>query len=91
MRFVPGAPFLAVEVRSEGDYGPGVEAAIAAKCTDYFAAGTRVVWDVDPVAERIEVYRASAPEAPVTYGRGDTAEAEPAVPGWVVAVDWIFA
>jgi hypothetical protein len=23
--------------------------------------------------------------------KGDTAEAEPAVPGWRVAVDWIFS
>jgi hypothetical protein len=54
-------------------------------------AGTEVVWDVDTMAECIHVYRASDPEHPVTYRRGDTAEAEPAVPGWRVAVDWIFS
>jgi hypothetical protein len=31
------------------------------------------------------------PNHPVSYRRGDTAEAEPAVPGWRVAVDWIFS
>jgi Uma2 family endonuclease len=53
---------------------------MADKRADYFA-GTQVVWDVDP----------SAPSQPTTYQRGQTAEAEPALPGWHVAVDWIFA
>ena len=90
MRFIEGPPTLAVEVRSEGDYIPSAEVEIAAKRADYFAAGTRVVWDVDPVAETVTCYRASAPAAPVVFRRGQTAEAEPAVPGWRVAVDWIF-
>ena len=62
MRFVKGAPTLAVEVRSENDYGPSAETEMAAKRGDYFAAGTLVVWDVDPVAERIHVYRAADPD-----------------------------
>ena len=64
---------------------------MADKRADYFAAGTQVVWDVDPLAEAIHVYKASAPTQPVTYRRGQTAEAEPAVPGWRVPVDWIFS
>ena len=90
MRFVEGTPTLAVEVRSENDYGPAAEVEIAAKRLDYFAAGTLVVWDVDPEAELIHVYRSTDPENPTTYGRGQTAEAEPAVPGWRIAVDDIF-
>ncbi len=90
MRFVEGAPSLGVEVRSENDYGAPAELDLADKRADYFAAGTLVVWDVDPVAEVIHVYRASDPAHPSTYRRGDMAEAEPAVPGWRVAVDWIF-
>ena len=35
---------------------------MAAKRADYFAAGTAVVWDVDPVAELIHVYRADTPD-----------------------------
>jgi Uma2 family endonuclease len=58
---------------------------------DYFAAGTQVVWDVDPLAEQIYVYKPADPSRPTTYGRGQVAEAEPAVPGWRVAVDWIFS
>jgi Uma2 family endonuclease len=90
MRFIEGPPTLAIEVRSEGDYTAAADAEMAAKRADYFAAGTAVVWDVDPVNARILVYRSTAPDQPVTYARGGTAEAEPAVPGWRVAVDWIF-
>ena len=63
---------------------------MAAKRADYFAAGTRVVWDVDPVAEAIHVYRAAVPDRPTTYTSGQVAEAEPAVPGWRLPVDRIF-
>jgi Uma2 family endonuclease len=91
MRFIEGPPTLAVEVRSENDYGAAAERELAAKRTDYFEAGTLVVWDVDPLAETVAVYRAAAPAQPVLYRRGATAEAEPAVPGWRVAVDEIFA
>jgi hypothetical protein len=45
---------------------------------------------VDPLAKQILVYTASAPLHPTAYGAGQTAEAEPAVPGWSVPVDWIF-
>lgn len=91
MSFLRGAPALAVEVRSENDYGPAAEIEMAAKRTDYFEAGTQVVWDVDPVAETVTVYRASDPTHSVIYHRGEVAEAEPAVPGWRMAVDEIFA
>ena len=91
MRFVEGPPTCAIEVRSENDYGAAAEDAMAAKRDDYFAAGTKVVWDVDPQAETVAVYRASDPTHPAVYRRGDVAEAEPAVPGWRVNVSDIFA
>jgi Uma2 family endonuclease len=91
MRFIEGAPTCAVEVRSENDYGSAAEAEMAEKRADYFLAGTDVVWDVDTKAECIHVYRASDPDQSVTYKHGTIADAEPAVPGWRVAVDWIFA
>jgi Uma2 family endonuclease len=91
MRFVDGPPTFAVEVRSEGDYGPSAEAEMAAKRADYFEAGTQVVWDVDPIAGCVHVYRAAAPDQPESYVRGQEVDAEPSVPGWRVAVDWIFA
>ncbi len=64
---------------------------MAAKRADYFAAGTLVVWDVDPEADLVHAYRAAAPDRPVTFRRGEVADAEPAVPGWRMAVDEIFA
>ena len=90
-KFFRGAPVLAVEVRSDGDYGPRAEREMAEKRADYFAAGTLVVWDVDVINELlIRVYRATEPETPTIYRRGDIAEAEPAVPGWKMAVDDLF-
>jgi Uma2 family endonuclease len=90
MKFFEGAPLFAVEVRNEFDYGPRVERERAAKRIDYFAAGTLVVWDVDLLSENIvRVYRAGETE-PTFYGRGQVAEAEPAVPGWTIPVDDLF-
>jgi Uma2 family endonuclease len=91
MQFAEGAPVFAVEVRSENDYGPAAERAMKDKRNDYFACGTLVVWDVDLLSEDVvKVYRASDPENPTIYRRGDIAEAEPAVPGWFMAVDDLF-
>ncbi|MCI0335597.1 MAG: Uma2 family endonuclease [Planctomycetes bacterium] len=88
MKFPEGAPMFAVEVRGQDEYGADVERAIAAKRADYFAAGTKVVWDVDLLSDEVvRVYRADSPERPTIYHRGETAEAEPAVPGWTFPVD----
>lgn len=91
MKFVEGVPAFAVEVRSEHDYGPAMDQEYEDKRADYFAAGTSVVWDVDPVAETITMYKADRPAQPVVFRRGDTADAEPAVPGWRLKVDDLFA
>jgi Uma2 family endonuclease len=91
MRFAEGAPVFAVEVRSESDYGPAAERAMTQKRADYFACGTLVVWDVDLLSQDIiKSYKASDPDHPVIFRRGDIAEAEPAVPGWRMAVDELF-
>lgn len=90
MKFVEGAPIFAVEVRSENDYGPRAEEEMARKRADYFAAGTLVVWDVDLLGDDVvRVHRAGAAE-PIIYRRGESAEAEPAVPGWCLSVDELF-
>ena len=91
MRFIAGPPTFAVEVRSESDYGKAAEEEMAAKRADYFEAGTLVVWDVDPIAACVNVYRADAPEQPVGFRRGQVADAEPVVPGSRMPVDRIFA
>jgi Uma2 family endonuclease len=91
MRFLEGAPVFAVEIRNENDYGPAAERAVQEKRADYFACGTLVVWDVDLLSEDvIKSYQASDPDNPVIFRRGDIADAEPAVPGWRMAVDDLF-
>ena len=90
-KFLEGAPIFAVEVRSEGGYGPAAERKMAAKRRDYFAAGTQVMWDVDVLQDEVvRVYRATDPENPTVYRRGELAEAEPAVPGWTFPVEDLF-
>jgi Uma2 family endonuclease len=91
MRFIKGPPNFAAEVRSENDYGPGADAEYAAKREDYFAAGTLAVWDVDPLAETVTLYRAAVPAQPIVFRKGDAADAEPAVPGWRMTVNEVFA
>ncbi len=91
MKFFPDVPVFAAEVRSENDYGPKAEEEMAAKRADYFAAGCQVVWDVDLLSEDVvRVYRAGDPDNPAVYRRGETAEAQPAVPGWTMPVDDLF-
>jgi Uma2 family endonuclease len=91
MRFVSGAPDFAAEIRSEGDYGPSAEREMAAKRADYFAAGTKVVWDVDLLSDDVvRKYMADSVDKPVVFRRGEQADAEPAVPGWQFPVDELF-
>ena len=89
MRFVPGPPAFAAEVRSENDYGPAAEIALAAKRAEYYEAGTSVVWDVDPVAKLVR--RHTADGSVQVFATGMDADAEPAMPGWRLSVDWLMA
>jgi Uma2 family endonuclease len=89
--FTRGAPVFAVEVRDGIDHGDEAERRMAAKRADYFAAGTLVVWDVDVLHDKvIRAYRVNDPEQPTVYRHGETADAEPAVPGWRFALDELF-
>ena len=91
-KFLEGAPVFAVEVRSEGDYGQRAESSMARKRADYFAAGTLVVWDVDVLVEEVvRSYRADDPDNPTVFHRGEVANADPALPGWSMPVDDLFA
>jgi len=90
-RFLQGAPLFAVEVRSEDDYGLHAETKIARKRSDYFAAATQVVWDVDVLRDRvIRSYLAVNPNAAKVFHCGDVADAGPALAGWSMAVDDLF-
>ena len=64
---------------------------MAAERAEYFAAGTQVVWVVDILRDGlVHVYRATAPDEARSYRRGEVAEAEPALPGWIFPVDELF-
>ena len=94
-KFLPTPPVFAVEVRSEGDYGPAMEIEMRDKRADYFATGfTEVVWDVDLLStgDVVRKYtKAGGAQTPVAvYKRGDIADAEPAVPGFSMPVDDLF-
>ena len=91
MKFLNGPPLLAVEVRSENDYGASEDAAILDKIRDYFDAGTQIVWDVDLQSEDvITAYYADHPDSPTVFRRDEIADAEPAVPGWRFPVNNLF-
>jgi Uma2 family endonuclease len=91
-KFPLGGPVFAAEVRNSWEYGALIDEERAQKRADYFAAGTLVVWDVDLIGEdTVKVYRASDPTSVTIYRRGDAAEAEPAVPGWIMPVDEMFS
>jgi Uma2 family endonuclease len=88
--FIHGAPVFAVEIQSKNDYGPAAECDMAVKRADYFAAGTKVVWDVDSKAECIHAYSKAAPSIKRTFTRGQIADAEPALPGFRMSVEEVF-
>lgn len=92
MKAIEGAPLFAVEVRSENDYGPRMETQLAQKIEDYFAAGTRAVWDVDLLGEFVvTLHLKDATGAPQRFKRGEIAHAGEVLPGWTMPVDEIFA
>jgi len=90
LKFPEGAPLFAVEVRSLEDCGVRAERRISAKRNDYFAAGTQAVWDVDLKGETVRLHLSTDPTRPVSFARGETANAEPVLPGWAMPVDDLF-
>lgn len=91
MSFLPQPPVFAVEVRSENDYGPNMEVELELKRADYFAAGTLVVWDIDLRGEEVvRSYTSQNPTKPQIFKRDETANAEPALPGWTFEVNRLF-
>ena len=91
MDFFEGAPVFAVEVRSKNDRGPAAERLILKKIEDYFTAGTQVVWGVDLHSEDVvKKYTPETLDNPHVFKRGEIADAEPAVPGWRMAVNDLF-
>jgi Uma2 family endonuclease len=84
VRYFPGSPDLAIEIVSPSN----MPAAIQDKVDDYLAAGTRVVWVVEPRTRTITVYR---PEHEVRILReDDELDGGEVLPGFRVVVGAIF-
>jgi len=82
--YIPGAPDIAVEVVSPSDRTREV----LGKVSDYLAAGSRVVWVVNPVREEVSVFR--SPFAPRILAGADLLRDEDVLPGFSVTVAEIF-
>ena len=83
-QFIPGAPDLAVEILSPGSRWSEVDEKIA----DYFAAGARLVWVVDPGERQVIVRYPDRP--PRVVAAGDSLEGEDVVPGFALALVELF-
>jgi Uma2 family endonuclease len=82
--FLEGAPDLAVEVLSPGN----TAAEMRGKMSEYFAAGCRVVWIVDPLRRSVTVYRSDG--NPVLLTEDDTLTEPELLPGFALAVRDVF-
>jgi Uma2 family endonuclease len=72
------APDLAVEVLSRSN----TPAEMRLKRQDYFTAGVRLVWEVDPDARTVSVY--TAPEGPAVLTEADTLDGGAVLPGFTL-------
>lgn len=78
------APDLAIEVVSPNDT---IEA-LSEKIEEYFSAGVRLVWVVDPLARKVSVYRPDG--RGVIYSAEDELDGEGVVPGFHCRIGELF-
>ena len=79
------APDLAVEVLSEGN----TEGEMRRKLHDYFAAGVRLVWYVDPRSRTAAVY--TRPSNASVLGESDVLTGGDVLPGFELSLRELFA
>jgi Uma2 family endonuclease len=77
-------PDLAVEVLCRGN----TKAELARKRQDYYGAGTRLVWQVNPRTRTVDVY--TAPDEFTTLTEADTLDGADVLPGFSLPVRSIF-
>ncbi len=77
-------PELVVEVESKNDSGPELQA----KTDEYFAAGVRMVWRLDPDRTTVTVHRPGQPDQ--VFGPADTLAVDDLLPGFAVPVARLF-
>ena len=80
-------PVFALLMTHDGWSGPEVDMVTRSGIKDFFENGVQVAWElVVGKGCAIRVFRATDPEKVTLYRMGDIAEAEPALPGWRMAV-----
>ncbi len=83
-RVAPFAPDLAVEILSPSNS----RAEIERKRREYFAAGTKLVWEIDPDARTVAVY--TDPTALTLLGATDTLTGGAVLPGFTLPLADLF-
>lgn len=82
--WIGAAPDLVVEILSPNETNSELEE----KLRDYRAAGTRLVWVIDPAARAVSVRSTSAPERRVS--EGDDLDGGDVLPGFTLPVAALF-
>lgn len=83
-RFLETVPELVAEIRSPSDRA----GAVRAKVEEYFAAGVRMVWRLDPDARTVTIHRPGQPEE--VFGPADILSCPELLPGFAVPVARLF-
>lgn len=83
--YPPVAPDLAVEVISEGN----TKKEIARKRGEYFRCGARLVWEIDPRKQTVEVY--TSLKKRTVLGLADTLTGGEVLPGFKLRVSKLFS
>jgi Uma2 family endonuclease len=84
-KILPAAPDLAVEVLSESN----TKEEMAEKLSDYFRAGARLVWYVDPEARQVEVF--TSPTSKRVVAEGELLDGGDVLPGFTLNLRELFA
>ena len=79
------APDLAAEILSPSN----TPAEMARKRAEYFTAGVRLVWSIDPGRRTVSVY--TGPEAPAVLTESDTLDGGTVLPGFQLPLRDLFA
>ena len=82
--FFPGAPDLAAEILSPSE----TLAQIQQKVSDYLAAGSRLVWVIDPEARIATIHKADGSTR--TIAETDPLEDEDVLPGFSIPLSILF-
>lgn len=83
--FIPGAPDLAVEIRS----ADATLAELSAKAQEYLDAGARLVWVVDPPSQTVRVHEPG--REPQVLTMGAVLDGGEVLPGFALPLEELFS